>query len=411
MAEVLNNVPDGWEVKALGEVCEIARGGSPRPINKYLTEEEDGINWIKIGDATASDKYIYETKQRIKPEGISRSRLVKPGDFILSNSMSFGRPYIMKTTGCIHDGWLVLSDKIGCFNSDYLYHYLGSQSTFKQFDSLAAGSTVRNLNIDLVSKVVVVLPPLPEQERIVGVLDEAFEGIATATAQAEKNLQNARELFQSVLQSTFSEKGDDWVEAALGDVCSIKHGFAFKSKYFAKSGHYVVLTPGNFHEAGGYRDQKNKTKYYTDEIPKDFLLEENDFLFAMTEQAVGLLGSSIIVPESDKYLHNQRLGLVQIFNDVEWHNDFFFHQFNTHSFRTAVQSTASGVKVRHTSPKKLCEISITYPLDLESQKKTADKLNELQSETKRLETIYQRKLDALAELKQSLLQRAFTGQL
>ena len=98
----------GWEEKELGEISEIARGGSPRPINAYFTEDPNGINWIKIGDATRSNKYIYETKQKIKPEGLKKSRQVNEGDLLLSNSMSFGRPYIMKTTGAIHDGWLVI---------------------------------------------------------------------------------------------------------------------------------------------------------------------------------------------------------------------------------------------------------------------------------------------------------------
>ncbi|MFC1890346.1 restriction endonuclease subunit S, partial [Thermodesulfobacteriota bacterium] len=142
-----------WLVKTLDQLCEIARGGSPRPIKEYITDDPDGVNWIKIGDATASTKYIYTTKQKIKPEGVKRSRLVKEGDFLLSNSMSFGRPYIMKTSGCIHDGWLVLRDKSGLFNQHYLYYFLGSNAAFRQFDSRASGSTVRNLNIDLVRSV------------------------------------------------------------------------------------------------------------------------------------------------------------------------------------------------------------------------------------------------------------------
>jgi type I restriction enzyme S subunit len=101
----------GWITKKLSDVMTIERGGSPRPIEKYLTDSPNGINWIKISDATASDKYIYETQQKITKEGLSKTRLVHEGDFLLSNSMSFGRPYIMKTTGCIHDGWLVLRNK------------------------------------------------------------------------------------------------------------------------------------------------------------------------------------------------------------------------------------------------------------------------------------------------------------
>jgi type I restriction enzyme S subunit len=131
----------------------------------------------------------------------------------------------------------------------------------------------------------------------------------------------------------------------------------------------------------------------------------------MTEQAAGLLGSPLIVPESKRFLHNQRLGLVQVVEGTEWHNDFFFHQLNTSRFRAAVQESASGVKVRHTSPKKLGSVSICFPPPKTKQKVVADRLNELSAETKRLEAIYQQKLTALTELKQSLLQKAFTGEL
>jgi hypothetical protein len=106
-----DDVSFDWPIVRLGDVCDIARGGSPRPIQDYMTTDPNGVNWIKISDATASGKYIFETAEKIRPEGIKRSRLVNEGDFLLSNSMSFGRPYIMKTTGCIHDGWLVISNK------------------------------------------------------------------------------------------------------------------------------------------------------------------------------------------------------------------------------------------------------------------------------------------------------------
>lgn len=123
-----------WPIKRLDQLCKIARGGSPRPIKQFLTDDHDGINWIKISDATASSKYIYKTRQKIKPEGIRRSRMVYEGDFLLSNSMSFGRPYIMRTSGCIHDGWLVLADISEMVDQDYLYHFLGSAEAYQQFD-------------------------------------------------------------------------------------------------------------------------------------------------------------------------------------------------------------------------------------------------------------------------------------
>jgi type I restriction enzyme S subunit len=163
----------GWPLIPLSEVFSIARGGSPRPIERFLTDDVSGVNWIMIGDASASSKYIRSTKKRIIKDGISRSRMVKPGDFLLTNSMSFGRPYIMETTGCIHDGWLVLSPREQDVSADFFYHLLGSNFVTGEFKRLAAGATVKNLNIDLVKGVKVPLPPLAEQRRIAEILDRA----------------------------------------------------------------------------------------------------------------------------------------------------------------------------------------------------------------------------------------------
>jgi type I restriction enzyme S subunit len=163
---------NAWPTLALGQVFEIARGGSPRPIEDYITDDPDGINWISISDASESSKFITRTKRRIKPSGEPRSRRVQPGDFLLTNSMSFGRPYIMQTTGCIHDGWLVLRPRRE-IHADYFYHLLGSDTVYAEFSRLAAGVTVKNLNIDLVSGMKVRVPPVAEQHRIAAILDEA----------------------------------------------------------------------------------------------------------------------------------------------------------------------------------------------------------------------------------------------
>jgi type I restriction enzyme S subunit len=163
----------GWPLVTLSEVFDIARGGSPRPIDSYITNDQDGINWITIGDASEGSKYITGTRRRIRPEGVQRSRMVQPGDFLLTNSMSFGKPYIMRTDGCIHDGWLVLSPRRGDVDADFFYHLLGSKALYTEFKRRASGATVKNLNIDLVKGVTVPLPPLAEQRRIAKILDKA----------------------------------------------------------------------------------------------------------------------------------------------------------------------------------------------------------------------------------------------
>ena len=167
-------IPNSWEWCRLGTVNEIARGGSPRPIKDYLTNDVSGINWIKIGDTTKDGKYIDSVKEKIRPEGAKKSRFVHKGDFLLTNSMSFGRPYILNVDGCIHDGWLVISPIGNAYTSDFLYYLLSSSFAFEQFANVASGGVVTNLNSDKVADTKFPLPPINEQERIVAKTEELF---------------------------------------------------------------------------------------------------------------------------------------------------------------------------------------------------------------------------------------------
>lgn len=171
---VVENFPINWELVKIGNVIDIARGGSPRPIKSFLTNADDGINWIKIGDTVKGSKYINSCKEKIIKDGIKKSRQVHKGDFLLSNSMSFGRPYILNIDGCIHDGWLVLTDKNNIFLKDYLFYVLSSDLVYKQFCDKASGAVVNNLNIDKVKETVIPLPPIEEQQRIVDKIEELF---------------------------------------------------------------------------------------------------------------------------------------------------------------------------------------------------------------------------------------------
>lgn len=192
-----------WTHKKLGEVCRIERGGSPRPIKDYITNDVKGLNWIKIGDTDPEGKYIYSTKEKIKPEGLKKSRWVEENEFLLSNSMSFGRPYILKTNGCIHDGWLVLRDYQELLNIDFFYYTLISPHVQNQFRTKAQGSTVSNLNTDRVSDVNIAFPSLPEQSRIVSRLDAAFEEIDTVKEKLLKALAECDNLKQALLREVF----------------------------------------------------------------------------------------------------------------------------------------------------------------------------------------------------------------
>ena len=166
-----------WKKVQLGDVCEIVRGGSPRPIIDYITEDEDGVNWLKIGDVKETDKYFTYANERIKPSGIPKTREVVKGDLILSNSMSFGRAFITLIDGYIHDGWLRIRCNEEVLNKEYLYYFLTSNLAQNQFKAVATGSVVNNLKSDTVKAVNIALPPLELQEKIVSVLSMFDEKI------------------------------------------------------------------------------------------------------------------------------------------------------------------------------------------------------------------------------------------
>ena len=208
--EVPFEIPESWEWVRLGTVCEIARGGSPRPIKQFLTDSPSGINWIKISDSDKGGKYINATKEKIIPAGVAKSRYVHAGDFLLTNSMSFGRPYILNVDGCIHDGWLVLSDYQNAYDKDFLFYMLSSAFAYSQFCDIVSGAVVKNLNSDKVSSVLFPLPPITEQRRIVTKLDEVKQSIThyTKSEIALSNLTSSfpQKLKKSILQYAIQGK-------------------------------------------------------------------------------------------------------------------------------------------------------------------------------------------------------------
>ncbi|TNB56274.1 restriction endonuclease subunit S [Campylobacter helveticus] len=193
--------PQGWDTKKLQEIANISRGASPRPINEFLTQDSNGINWIKIGDVADNAKYITQTKEKITPQGAEKSKFVKVGDFILSNSMSIGRPYILKIDGCIHDGWLLLSNIDRTISKEFLYYALISSDTQKQFKEKASGMVVENLKIDLVKSVKIPLPPLAAQENIIQTIEKLEMRIENFELLMENLESKKAEILTSFLES------------------------------------------------------------------------------------------------------------------------------------------------------------------------------------------------------------------
>lgn len=168
-----------------------------------------------------------------------------------------------------------------------------------------------------------------------------------------------------------------WDTIQLGEVIEVKHGYAFKSQFFSESGEYILLTPGNCFEAGGLKLKGDGEKYYVGDFPPEFLLNEGDVLVVMTDliNRAPILGGSFIIPQNNRFLHNQRLGLVQITNDRRIDKGFLFHLFNTHEYRWQVRGSASGATVRHTSPGRIKQCRVRIPRDTTYQHKVAEILS------------------------------------
>lgn len=240
---------DDWEQRKLGELVIIERGGSPRPIDAYITEAQDGLNWVKIGDAPEQGRYITHTKEKIKPSGLSKTRQVFPGDLILSNSMSFGKPYIMGITGCIHDGWLLIRNNQNVFDLKFLCQMLGTKQMLVQYRRLAAGSTVNNLNKELVANAIVKVPEITEQEQI-GAFLENLDNVITLH---QRKLDQLKTLKKYFLQNMFPAKGEkvprirfkgftgDWEQRKLGECCQeFKSGSFIPASDIGDVGKYPV---------------------------------------------------------------------------------------------------------------------------------------------------------------------------
>ncbi|WP_337212758.1 restriction endonuclease subunit S, partial [Campylobacter molothri] len=331
----MTNLPQGWEVKKLEDIFNIERGGSPRPIKEFLTDKEDGINWIKIGDIK-NQKYLYKTEERIIQEGLKKSKLVVEGDLLVSNSMSFGKPVIVKLKkGAIHDGWLLLKEKIN-LSKEYFYYLFSSNFMYNFLSHRASGSTVKNLNIDKLKQIEVPIPPLKEQERIVGILDESFAKIDESIKILEQDLLNLDELMQSALQKAFNPLKDDikenyqlpqgWEVKRIGDIVKLKNGFAFKSNLFCNDGipiirikniqnENVILDDLVFCNPDDYKNNLD-----------NYLIFKNDILIAMSGATTGKIG---IYNLNDKAYLNQRIGLLRIDNSILRKYIFWFLYCNS----------------------------------------------------------------------------------
>jgi len=397
-----------WPRIPLGDIFEIARGGSPRPIDAYITDADDGINWISIADASDSSKYIERTKRRIRPEGAIRSRAVVPGDLLLTNSMSFGRPYIMRTTGCIHDGWLVLAKKRKGIDQDFFYRLLGSETVYAAFARLAAGATVKNLNIDLVKGVSVPVPPLPEQRRIAAILDQA-DALRAKRGEALAQLDS---LTQSIFVEMFGDPVNNdrkWPEASVSDFVA---GFETGKSLVAadeddQTSEFRVLKISAVTSLE-FKPEQSKALPLGYEPPASHFVRRGDLLFSRANTAE-LIGATALVDATPvKLVLPDKLWRFVWSKAPRAAPRFVQHLFRQTKFRFEIAQRASGTSgsMKNISQEKVLSIRIGLP-PLDLQQTFANRIQAVEC----LRTTHRAASAELDALFASLQHRAFAGQL
>ena len=370
---------DEWEEKKLGDLILLQRGSSPRPIIKYITNSSDGVNWIKIGDTNKESKYITSTSEKITKEGAKKSREVKKGEIILSNSMSYGRPFILKIDGYIHDGWFVIRKYEENFNKEFLCQLLGSDFVQLQYKKVAAGGVVENISSELVNSVKVKVLSLKEQEKIANFLSNIDKKISLT----EKKLELFREYKKGVMQKIFSQElrfkdsnGNDypeWEEKRLGEILTSKSSAISQNTLKNNEGIYSVY--------GAIGKIKNI----------NFYENENEY--------IGIVKDGAGVGRT--FLCEKKSSVLGTLNYLELKTKSIYLKFAYYILKQIDFSKyIVGSSIPHIYFKDYKNEKIQLPI-LEEQQKIADFLSSIDSKIESIE----KELEGLKEFKRGLLQQ------
>ncbi len=400
---------DEWEQCKFSELVLIERGGSPRPIDDYITDEPNGLNWVKIGDAPTQGHYITKTVEKIKLEGLPRTRQVQPGDLILSNSMSFGKPYIMAINGCIHDGWLLIRDINNIFDLTFLCHLLGTTQMLEQYKQFAAGSTVNNLNKELVGNTIVSIPAKQEQ-RVLGKYFEQLDHFITLYQSKYDKLIDMKKAMlekmfpkdgEAVPEIRFREFSDNWEQHKLGNIANITKlaGFEFTEYIvYSDEGNIIALRGLNVKSGNlvlddvKYIDNSDFSKLGRSKLYVD------DVLFTY----VGTIGELAIILENNKFYLAPNVSRIRF--EKKYFASFMIQQMGSKSFYDKmIFSLIATSSQPALSMENIRKFVIKVPQNIAEQKA----IGQFFSDLNRLITLHQHKLEKLKNLKKAFLEKMF----
>ncbi len=392
---------NNWKTKKLCEICDITRGGSPRPIQNYIIgNDEDGYPWLRIGDVPVGDRYIFKTSAKIKPEGLKKTTLVKKGDFILSNSMSFGRPYIMMIDACIHDGWLALRNiKPDLMDKHYLYYLLTSDYMQNEFLNYSAGSGVQNLKKETVKEIKYSAPDVTEQQRIVSVL-ETWDGYLELL---DKKIALKEQLKKGLMQQLLTGKkrlpgfSDEWKSYKLSEIASLNKGVGLSKDSLFANGSKCIL----------YGEIYTKYDYYIDEITSRTIASSGtksvlgDIIIPASTTTSNLdVATATVVNESGVLLGGD-INIIRPKARID--SPFLSFMLNTVK-KHDLAKLAQGVTIIHLYGKDILKTKVEIP-SYEEQADIAEVLLKLRKEVKLLND----KRLLLEQQKKYLLKNLITG--
>ena len=385
---------DAWEQRKFGESVLIERGGSPRPIDEYITDDSRGLNWIKIGDAPEQGNYITKTAEKIKTTGLSKTRQVVPGDLILSNSMSFGRPYIMAIEGCIHDGWLLIRNIRDEFDLIFLCYLLGIPQMIKQYKSMAAGSTVNNLNKELVGNTIVKIPPKDEQIH----LGKFFNNLDNLITLHQRKLDKMKELKKAFLNLIFSQKlrfrgfTESWELRKLKDItypAGEKNRENLPLDSYSITNEHGFIPQDERFENGGTMRETDKKMYY--------IVSPHSFAYNPARINIGSIGYQ----NTDKNVIVS--SLYEVFKTSDDVDDrLLWYWFKSSYFQKLIEQFQEGGVRLYFYYDKLCMGTLSLP-SFEEQHKIGKYLDTYDN----LITLRQEKINQLTKLKTTFLKNMF----
>lgn len=396
----------GWQHKTIDAVCEVVNGGTPKT---GTAEYWDGPHqWITPAEmGKRATPFIELTERALTDAGLQNSsaRLLPAQSVILSSRAPIGHLVINTVPMATNQGCKGLVPRAG-LDCKFLYYYL--TSIVPLLNDLGTGATFKELSGGKLKEVPIPVPSFPEQHRIVAILDEAFDGIATAKANAEQNLQNARALFESQLQQIFTERRDGWKTVPLGEMAAFRNGINFTKS--SKGTPIKILGVKDFqnHFWAPFEDFDSIVPEGV--VPDTDTLEEGDIVFVRSNGNPDLIGRCLLIGELQERTTHSGFTIKARLQTNEVMPAYLCHFLKSKGTRQEMIDGGNGANIKSLNQGTLSRIVVPFP-SLDKQAEIVRRLENIQSETQRLESLYQQKLAALDELKKSLLHRAFSGQL